>query len=198
MSVRKPRRPQTRICGQEQGMHFHREKAKSETSETGTQPEAGTESGLGRSALAARVAKQLAERPTLPDENAYRLIEEARLRSLRRLDSCTGEDERRRWSSVHRELGMAGYLASGEIPPSKRVDLLARAKERSTEVSGDLVGDEYMVLKLITAAAAASLEALLLPVLAEHVQPATEHLAEARRDLIRALSEQRTRSASAA
>src|ERR1700759_3795673 len=100
-------------------MRFHKENANTEA-----------ETAAGRSPLAARIAKQLTERPALPDENAYRLIEEARLRCQRRLQKCIGEAERARWTSVHRELGMAGYLASGEIPPNKRVELLARARER--------------------------------------------------------------------
>lgn len=133
----------------------------------------------------------------LPDEAAYRLIEEARLRCQRRRD-LPGHWDHRLWGNAYRELGMAGYLTSTEIPSGKRRALLAQARERSLEPTRGAVGDEYTVLRLITAAASQAVEALLVPALADHVQAATEHLAQARQILVHALYEQRTRTTSAA
>lgn len=146
----------------------------------------------------AAVLAEAAGKPALPDETAYRLIEEARLRCLSLRDRAGEDIERLRWMSVHRELGMAGYLASTEIPSCKRRSLLAQAHEALTGAPSDAGEEEYTILKLITSAAAETVEALLVPALAEPVQLATEHLARARHLLVRALSEQRARSASAA
>jgi hypothetical protein len=67
------------------------------------------------------------------DERAYVLLEEARLRCERLGLEARTDAERISMELIHKELGMAGWLASSEIDSGRRLELLATAHDRSTE-----------------------------------------------------------------
>ena len=142
-----------------------------------------------RSPVAAEVIAQFAEPDLLPDESGYLLIEEARARCVALSGQAEGADERDRWRRVHRELGMAGYLISAELPASKRRSLSAEARQRSTDFCRRSADAEYAVLRLITAASSAAGKGLLVPALAEHMQAAAENLGFARQIMVVALTD---------
>jgi hypothetical protein len=66
--------------------------------------------------------------PLAAEEQAYVLVEQARLRCERFRD-CAGTDgERVVLGRVHREIGMAGWLASAALEPARRLSLLTAAR----------------------------------------------------------------------
>jgi hypothetical protein len=65
------------------------------------------------------------------DEQAYLLLEEARLRCLRLCEEALTRARRRQLEVAYREIGMAGYMASSRIPSDRRRRLLWQAHERS-------------------------------------------------------------------
>jgi hypothetical protein len=65
------------------------------------------------------------------DASAYALLEEARLRCEQLFARAGTESERAVLSLIHKELGMAGWLASSEIDPDRRLALLTTAHLRS-------------------------------------------------------------------
>lgn len=63
-------------------------------------------------------------------EMAYLFLEAARLQCEERRD-CTGDSSQGRWlATVHRQIGMAGYLVSEAIPGGRRRHLADLARER--------------------------------------------------------------------
>jgi hypothetical protein len=65
--------------------------------------------------------------------SAYMLLEEARLRCERLTAQAGTEAEYASLRRIHRELGMAGWLASTGIDASRRLALLSSARRRSTQ-----------------------------------------------------------------
>jgi hypothetical protein len=65
------------------------------------------------------------------DEEAYRLLEEARLRCAR-LWGRNRSGTQAGWLEIlHRELGLAGFSASADLPPERRLNALREAHVRS-------------------------------------------------------------------
>jgi len=77
-----------------------------------------------------RPAHDLLDLPQEGEEQAYTLLEEARLRC----EQLTADEPEDRVSlrKIHRELGLAGWLASSELAPDRRLALLDNAHQRST------------------------------------------------------------------
>jgi hypothetical protein len=83
-------------------------------------------------------AGQLCSGPEDPGDHAaddqeliYALLEEARLR-WEQLVCGRADPDGVSLCELHRELGLAGWLASSEIDPGRRLALLAGARQRST------------------------------------------------------------------
>lgn len=137
--------------------------------------------GLGRPAKR-RPARRV---EIAADHQAYRLLEEARLRCLRLLGTAEMERRRERLRDVYRWIGMAGYLASSRIPSGQRLALLGDAKAAAeagpTGSGGE--GGEAALARLVAAAGAALDRAPAVPGMTDHVPQAAEHLARAREAL---------------
>jgi hypothetical protein len=121
------------------------------------------------------------------EHDAYRLLEEARLRCLQLREEVRSEARRRLLREAYRELGLAGYLASSRIPSAPRLELLAAAHAAGAEAAGEAHGARAL-LAVVASAATAVEAALVAPGVTDHVQQAAEHLARARRELTEALS----------
>jgi hypothetical protein len=127
--------------------------------------------------LARRTSRSpLAER----EQRAYVLLEEARLRYERWLSTRgTGEtdaQERDPYELLHRELGMAGFCVSANIPSQRRRALLALARERCG--TGGERGAEamYRVQSLVRGAWTAVEQGRGIPELSDPMQGAHAHL----------------------
>jgi hypothetical protein len=119
------------------------------------------------------------------DHQAYRLLEEARLRCLHLRSRVEADDGRERLDEIYRALGMAGYLASSRIPSGPRLELLGGAQS-AAEAGGSGPGaevDEGALMRLLVAAGVALDRAPAVPGMTDHVVQAAEHLARAREAL---------------
>lgn len=72
-----------------------------------------------------------AEEPV--DPSAYALLEEARLRCQRLRDMTPEGTECVSLKLIHRDLGIAGYLASSSLAPDRRGELLAVAHRHADQ-----------------------------------------------------------------
>jgi hypothetical protein len=118
------------------------------------------------------------------DERAYLLLEEARTRceALRMRADTT--EERRRLGSLHRELGMAGFLASSDIPPQRRCALHRLARARSAQPAFVLSGEPAEALVALTLRAQAAIDrGLKVPALITHMRRARGYLGRAQERL---------------
>lgn len=123
-----------------------------------------------------------ASRPEPADELAYLLLEEARLRSFAIWNAAGGDDAAPVLRDVHRELGLAAYLASAELDPDRRQERHKRARRLAAEP----VTDPVRALGHTTEAAAEILgHGSVAPELTDHLQQAAQHLASARRLIAR-------------
>ena len=82
--------------------------------------------------LGFRPRRDLLDGPGDGEELAYVLLEEARLRCEQLIAAARSESDRASRREMHRELGMAGWLASSEIDVDRRLALLDRAHQQST------------------------------------------------------------------
>ena len=64
-----------------------------------------------------------------PDGRPYVLLEQARLRCAIYQATSSGTAERVAFGRIHRELGLAGWCASEELDPARRLRLLAAAHQ---------------------------------------------------------------------
>jgi hypothetical protein len=64
-------------------------------------------------------------------ERAYELVEEGRLRCEQLIADAPSPPERTCLGAMHRQLGMAGWVASSHFDAVRRQTLLARARRRS-------------------------------------------------------------------
>ncbi len=111
------------------------------------------------------------------DELAYLLLEEARLRSSAIWDRAGG-DAAPALRDVHRELGLAAYLACAELAPDRRQERQRRARRLAAEP----VTDPLRALGHTAAAAAEILgHGPTASEPGDHLQQAAVHLATARR-----------------
>lgn len=127
--------------------------------------------------LLPRKRRRLSPPPRPPrDEEAYLRLEEARLHCLRLRDHASSEPARERLAAAYRELGMAGYMASNEIPSRRRLAILAEAHERCERPARD----GLRTLHTLAQQAAVAVErALVAPGITDHLQLAVEHVARA-------------------
>lgn len=116
--------------------------------------------------------------PDAADELAYLLLEEARLRSRAIWERAQGDPAASVLHDVHRELGLAAYLACSEVSSERRQERRARARRLASEP----VTDSLRALGHTMQAAAEILAPPSLQVeLTSHLQQAAVHLATAHR-----------------
>lgn len=126
-----------------------------------------------------RRPRKVTEAPPHRDDEAYVLLEEARLRCLRLRDEAVAEPRLAMLAVAYREFGMAGYMASSRIPSERRLRLLAEARERCGRATG--TAHPLRALMQLAASAAIAVErALVAPGITDHLQTAAEHLVRAR------------------
>lgn len=65
------------------------------------------------------------------DEQAYALVEEARLRCEQLQAEAARSPKRHALRAIHYQLGMAGWVASTELPPQRRQAVLRDAHQQS-------------------------------------------------------------------
>jgi hypothetical protein len=65
------------------------------------------------------------------DEQAYALVEEARLRCEQLRAEASRDPKRHALRAIHHQLGMAGWAASAELPPQRRQAVLRDAHRHS-------------------------------------------------------------------
>jgi hypothetical protein len=110
---------------------------------------------------------------------AYLLLEEARLRLERILTRSDATAVRQRRLKLHRELGLAGFVASASIPRGRRLAAAARAHEwcfRDTAVEQN---GEPMLLTLVGQALRAVEDGLAVPTLSDQMHLTHVHLLNA-------------------
>jgi hypothetical protein len=71
------------------------------------------------------------------DGRAYALLEQARLRCGQFRGVSTAPEEHRKLGRIHRELGLAGWCASSELAPARRLPLLAGAHEYAMQTTDE-------------------------------------------------------------
>src|SRR5579875_773819 len=123
-----------------------------------------------------------AARPDAADELAYLLLEEARLRARAIWQGAQGAPAASVLHDIHRELGLAAYLACAEVPSERRGERRARARRLAAEPVTDplrALGHTMQAAGEILAPPSPRVE------LTDHLQSAAGHLAAARQRLER-------------
>jgi hypothetical protein len=118
------------------------------------------------------------------EKDAYILLEETRLRCERMLQTAGDQQPLR---ALHRELGLAGFLASSNLPSDKRREALARARDRVCAGAAE-AGDIGALPALVDRARLALESGLIAPEFTEHVHLAHVHALRARDLLTKLLS----------
>lgn len=113
------------------------------------------------------------------DERAYLLLEEARLRCEALRDGASSDGERRRLASLHRELGLAGFLVSSDIPPRRRRALLELARAQSAGPAWEPSDPAHTLVALTLRAQAAIEQGAMSPAQIAHMERAWVYLRRA-------------------
>lgn len=117
--------------------------------------------------------------PVQAETDAYELLEEARLRCEQLDFEREGILERPPLRILHRQVGLAGFLANSNLPSRRRREALARA--RISVVSDQLEDQdaESALAALIERAREAVEEGLMIPGLSDHMRLAHVHVLRA-------------------
>jgi hypothetical protein len=142
---------------------------------------------LGRLGRRKRRPSKAAEPLGARDERAYALLEDARLQCEAVRERAVSDTRWHALHRVHREIGLAGLLASSRIPASTRQELLAQAHARAADGVSDRRDPLRGLVETVTAAERAVRRADVPRELSDHMLLAQSHLREARELLVRDL-----------
>jgi hypothetical protein len=117
--------------------------------------------------------------PPQAESDAYELLEEARLR-------CEQLDSERKaivelaslWV-LHREVGLAGFVASSNLPPRRRQRALARARISVASDQLECSDAEATLVAVIERAREAVEQGLIAPGVSDHMHLAHVHVVRA-------------------
>jgi hypothetical protein len=109
------------------------------------------------------------------EEQVYALLEEARLRCEQLKAAAHTEPDRSSLREIHRELGLAGWLASSELAVDRRLALLDSARQQSTTAMLHPAHSPHAVATIAILAE----DALVNTDQAEHMHDAHLHLLSA-------------------
>jgi hypothetical protein len=119
------------------------------------------------------------------DERAYALLEAARLQCEAVRERAASDTQWQALHRVHRQIGLAGLLASSRIPTSTRQALLAHAHAGAAGGGRDWRDPLRGLVAAVTAAEEAVQRADVPRELSDHMHLAQGHLREARELLVR-------------
>ena len=110
------------------------------------------------------------------DARAYGLLEEARLRCEKLRSEAATAAKRDALERLHRELGLAGFFASSNIPARARRGLLGQAHQRCAESVSECSNSIDALALIMLGSAHAVEHGLLAPGLSDHMHLAHVHL----------------------
>jgi Tfp pilus assembly protein PilW len=112
------------------------------------------------------------------DGQAYALVEEARLRCEQLQAEVSRDPKRHALRAIHRQLGMAGWAASTELPPHRRQAVLRDAHHQSVRPMRHPV-PEHALTEVVIEAEDALAAGLGHDQQSEHLHLARAHLLHA-------------------
>jgi hypothetical protein len=139
----------------------------------------GERSGGVMFAAGKHVERARLKSPAQAEADAYELLEEARLRCEQLDSEGAGIGERAPLRVLHREVGLAGFLASSNIPSRRRQKALASAHISAGSDQLEAQDAESALVALMERACDAVEQGLIAPGLSDHMGLAHAHVVRA-------------------